>query len=90
MPQRDPISPKPYDPKRGPEDLGQIWSLEKFGDVVALWLWTHSEGWELRLLKPFEVQRSVVVHRADDIFTEAKKLEHELKSDGWIDPTAAQ
>jgi hypothetical protein len=90
MTQRDPIAPAPYDPQRGPHDLGQMWLLEKFGDEVVLRLWTHPDGWELKLLNPVEMQRSIVVHRKDEIFAEATKLEHELKSHGWIDPTSAQ
>ena len=90
MTQRDTNGPAPYDPQRGPRDLGQMWLLEKLGDVVVLFLWTHPEGWELKLLNPVEVQRSIVVRRMDDVVTEAKQLEHELKADGWIDPTSAQ
>jgi hypothetical protein len=90
MTQREPIAPAPYDAQRGPQDLGQMWLLEKFGDEVVLRLWTHPDGWELTLLNPVEVQRRIVVRRRDEIFAEADKLEHELKSHGWIDPTSAQ
>jgi hypothetical protein len=74
-----------YDPQRGPKSLGHMWTATKDAVDLTCVLFTHQEGWELRL-EGFEgIARSTVCATADDVLTTAEAWRTEAEAKGWRD-----
>jgi hypothetical protein len=80
------LSTRRYDPQVGVSDLGDLWSLTKNGEWLRARLWTHPDGWELRLYRGESELRRHVLDEHDRVMRYATRWRLNAESQGWKTP----
>lgn len=74
---------KRYDYYKGPQSLGEQWTLTRGAISLVCTLSTHSLGWELRLKAGANFLRSQVCKNESDVATTREAWLAEAKTKGW-------
>ena len=74
-----------YNPLKGVQDMGNVWTLAKAGKRLVCILHTHPMGWELRVWYGTELVRSQVCPRQEDVLSTAEKWKATALTDGWAE-----
>ena len=80
------LSTRGYDPAVGVSDLGDLWALTKNGEWLRARLWTHPDGWELRLYRGERELRRHVLDEHDRVTRYATRWRLNAESQGWRTP----
>jgi hypothetical protein len=74
-----------FNPAKGVQDMGNVWTLSKAGKRLMCALHTHPMGWELRVWYGPELVRSQVCKTPDDVVSTAEKWKATALTDGWAE-----
>ena len=77
---------KKYDFYRGPQALGEVWTLKRGALVMRCALSTHRLGWELRLAAGANFSRSQVCKSEAEVLKTADDWKAEAVTKGWTAP----
>ena len=72
-----------YDHYRGPQKLGDQWTLKREDKTLRCALATHSLGWELRLTAGATFLRSQVCRSQKEVFDTIDAWKTEAQDKGW-------
>lgn len=72
-----------YDHFRGPQRLGDVWTLHRGAIALRCSLATHSLGWELRLTAGSAFSRSQVCKSEREVFDLRDGWKAEALAKGW-------
>jgi len=81
----DPSALMLFNPAKGVQDMGNVWTLSKAGKRLMCALHTHPMGWELRVWYGPELVRSQVCKTPDDVVSTAEKWKATALTDGWAE-----
>jgi hypothetical protein len=80
---------KRYDFYKGPQPVGDLWTLSRGALVMRCALATHSFGWELRLTAGSNFSRSQVCKTETQVTETADGWKAEAEKQGWKAPALA-
>jgi hypothetical protein len=72
-----------YDYYRGPQPLGEMWTMKRDALTLKCTVATHRLGWELRLAAGSSFSRSQVCRSESDVFDVARAWRDEASAKGW-------
>jgi hypothetical protein len=72
-----------YDFYRGPQSLGDLWTMRRGALTLRCALATHRLGWELRLTAGSNFSRSQVCKGPQEVFDAADAWKAEAAAQGW-------
>ena len=75
-----------YDFYKGPQPLGDLWTLARGALRMRCALSTHPQGWAVKLTAGANFSRSQICRSATDLFTTAEAWKAEAISKGWSSP----
>lgn len=74
----------PYDPAHGPQEIGNVWLAFKDSRRLVCTLFTHSLGWELRLMVMGGLFiRTEVCATPTHVFETADQWKQDAVARGW-------
>ena len=76
---------KRYEYYRGPQSLGDAWTLSRGALILRCAIATHSLGWELRLTSGQNFLRSQVCKSESEVVSVSDAWVVEAKSKGWVE-----
>ena len=74
---------KRYDYYKGPQRLGELWTLSRSSLTMRCALSTHRLGWELRLTAGASFSRSQVCRSETEVDATSRAWETEARAKGW-------
>jgi hypothetical protein len=66
-----------------PNDVGTLWTMQRWGTRARCALMAWPEGWELRVLVDGEPLLEERCARADEAFALADTWKHRMREQGW-------
>jgi hypothetical protein len=78
------MSITPYDVNRGPQKLGDLWTVHRGIESIRCALSTHPSGWELKLTAADSAFRTSVCGTAEDVHETADRWRREALAKGWM------
>ena len=72
-----------YDFYRGPQSLGELWTMRRDELTLRCALATHRLGWELRLTAGSSFARSQVCKSQQEVFETSDAWKTEAVAKGW-------
>jgi hypothetical protein len=66
-----------------PAELGTWWTLRKRGATATCVTWSHSLGWELKLLIAGQLRQSRVCRTGDEMLETQEQWRAALMKKGW-------
>lgn len=67
----------------GPRTIGEIWTLAREPATIVCVLWTHSLGWELRLMNGTKAIRKQVCRSEGEVFSTSDAWMAQAKATGY-------
>ena len=72
-----------YDYYKGPQKLGDMWTLTRGALTMRCALATHAHGWEIRLTAGSAFSRTHVCKTQTDVFATSDAWKAEAAAQGW-------